>query len=54
MPKWLRMTMYAVAGAIGLGGALLGFNKPVTMLFALAVMFAVEGVNCLTRRGERR
>ena len=50
MPKWLRIAMYVTAGAMGIGGAALGYGKPVTMLATLAVMVAVEGVNYLIQR----
>jgi hypothetical protein len=46
--------MYTAAGAMGIGGAALGYSKPVTMLAFLAVMIAVEGVNYFVqhRKGE--
>ena len=50
MPKWHRITMYVTAGAMGLGGAVLGYGKPLTMLAILAVTVAVEGVNYLIQR----
>ena len=54
MPKWLRITMYVAAGAMGVGGAMLGYSKPVTMLVILAVMVAIEGGNYLFQRKERQ
>ena len=50
MPKWLRITTYVTAGAMGLGGAALGYGKPVTMLAILAVTVAIEGVNYVVQR----
>ena len=51
--KWLRITMYLIAGTIGLGGAMLDYSKPVTMLVVLATMLAIESVNYLVHRNER-
>ena len=46
--------MYLMAGAIGLGGAMLDYSKPVTMLVVLATTLAIERVNYLVNRNERK
>jgi len=50
MAKWLRITTYIIAGAMGAGGAMLGYSKPATMLAIIAVMLAIEGINYLCRK----
>ena len=52
VPKWLRITMYAIASAVGLGGAILGYGKPATMGVAIATMLAIEGANYLVQRRQ--
>jgi hypothetical protein len=52
VPKWLRVTLYVLAGVMGVGGAALGFSKGATMLAILAVALAIEGANYLAQRGK--
>jgi len=54
MPKWLRIAMYSVAGAIGLGGALLGYSKALTMLAGIAAMLGIEAANYLMHRRDNQ
>jgi len=50
MPKWLRITSYAIAGALGTAGALLGYSKPLTLLAVMAVTLPIEGANYFAQR----
>ena len=53
MPKWLRITSYAIAGAVGVAGAMLGYSKPVTLLAVLAATLPIEAINFLAQRRNR-
>lgn len=44
MPKWLRITSYVIAGAVGIAGAMLGYSKNLTLLAVLAVTLPIEGL----------
>ena len=50
MPKWLRISSYVVAGAVGIGGAMLGYSKSVTLLAVLAATLPIEAINYLAQR----
>ena len=50
MAKWLRVTTYVIAGSMGIGGAMLGYSKPATMLAMLAVTLFIESINYLANR----
>jgi hypothetical protein len=47
---WLRITVYGIAAAMGVGGAMLGYSKPVTMLAILAVALGIEGINYAVKK----
>ena len=53
MPKWLRITSYVVAGAVGVAGAMLGYSKSVTLLAVLAATLPIEAINYLAQRRHR-
>jgi multisubunit Na+/H+ antiporter MnhC subunit len=42
--------LYGIAAVMGVGGAMLGYSKDLTMLAILAVALVVEGINLLIRR----
>jgi len=53
MPKWLRITSYVIAGAVGIAGAMLGYSKDLTLLAVLAVTLPIEGANYLAQRRNK-